>query len=234
MIDHRELASCRNPAQRAARPRYRPGVRRASLRVGNGLPRSGRVCAVLCLVLLTVTVAACTQAIPGTPLTAPGQLPRNPPGVSSSRPTPQPPPSRSGLDADVLPNECLLTADQFAALVGRPVREPQQRSVQRTDGSVGNACYAEAREGPPTPLAAINVYTVRSGTPADFVRAAPPGGRKYLAGLGEAAAVIDTAIGPTLQLAGPRHLVTIVALENAPSDEAWRAAGEAALARLPG
>ena len=133
----------------------------------------------------------------------------------------------------MLADECLLTAEQFAALVGRPVREPVQRSVKRSDGTVGNACYAEAREGSPVPLAAINVYTVRSGTPADFVRAAPPGGRRYLAGLGEAAAVVDTATGPTLQLASRRYLVTIVALENTPSDEAWRAAGEAALARLP-
>ena len=50
---------------------------------------------------------------------------------------------------------------------------------------------------------------------------------------GAGAAVIGTAAGPTLQLAGERYLVTILVSGRAPSDEEWRAAAGAALSRLP-
>jgi hypothetical protein len=137
------------------------------------------------------------------------------------------------LQSDVLPDECLLDAEELRALLGRAVRAPEQTVVDRDDGSRSSSCYANAAEGYPTPLAAINVYRVRSGTPAEFVRAAAPAGRA-LGGVGEAAALLDTAAGPTLQVAGRAHLVTVVVLGRGPDDDAWRAAGTAALARLPG
>ena len=77
------------------------------------------------------------------------------------------------------------------------------------------------------------MYRVRTGTPADFVRAAPPGGHE-LPGVGDAAVVLDTATGPTLQLAGHGHLVTILVLDRAPTEAAWRAAATAALTPLGG
>ena len=46
--------------------------------------------------------------------------------------------------------------------------------------------------------------------------------------------MIDTHTGPTLQLASPRYLVTILVSGTTPPDEAWRTAALAALARLPG
>jgi hypothetical protein len=82
------------------------------------------------------------------------------------------------------------------------------------------------------PVAMINVYGVLSGTPADYVRAGGTAGRRELPGVGEAAVVIDTQTGPTMQLASPRYLVTILVSGGTPSDEAWRAAAEAALSRL--
>jgi hypothetical protein len=136
------------------------------------------------------------------------------------------------LEPDVLPDECLLDAPQLAALLGRPVRPPEQSVVRRDDGSRSSSCYVAPSEGAPTPLAAINVYRVRAGTPRDFVRAAAAGGRA-LTGAGEAAAVLDTAVGPTLQVAGARFLVTLVVQGREPRDDAWRAAARAALARLP-
>jgi hypothetical protein len=137
------------------------------------------------------------------------------------------------LQSDVLPDECLLDADELRALLGRAVLAPEQMVVARDDGSRSSSCYANAAEGYPTPLAAINVYRVRSGTPAEFVRAAAQGGRS-LGGVGEAGALLDTAAGPTLQVAGRAYVVTVVVLGRGPDDDAWRAAGTAALARLPG
>jgi len=135
-----------------------------------------------------------------------------------------------GLDADVLADECLLTAVELGELVDRPVRPPEQGTVDRRDGSRSAGCVVIAESGP---VALVNVYGVRTGTPADYVRAADAGGRRELPGVGAGAAVIGTAAGPTLQLASERHLVTILVSGGVPSDEEWRAAAEAALSRLP-
>ena len=129
----------------------------------------------------------------------------------------------------MLADECLLDAAQLGALLGRPVRV-EQSVVRRDDGTRSTSCYAGATEGKPAPLAAINVYRVRSGTPSEFVHAA---GGRALGGAGEAATLLETAAGPTLQVAGPAFLVTLVVQGRSPPDEAWRAAARAALARLP-
>jgi hypothetical protein len=134
------------------------------------------------------------------------------------------------LQADVLADECLLDAGQVSALLGRPARA-EQSVVQRADGTRSAGCYAAAVDGPRAPSAAINVYRVQSGTPAEFVQAA---GGRALAGVGEAATLLETGAGPTLQVAGPAHLVTLVVQGRSPPDGAWRAAARAALARLPG
>ncbi len=133
------------------------------------------------------------------------------------------------LDADALADECLLDATQLGALLDRPVRA-EQAVVRRTDGTRSTSCYVGPADGPREPLAAINVYRVRAGTPAEAVRAA--GGRS-LPGLGEAATLLQTAAGPTLQVASPRFLVTLLVQGRSPPDDAWRAAARAALARLP-
>ena len=133
----------------------------------------------------------------------------------------------------MLADECLLDARQLAALLGRPVRAPAQSVVRRDDGSRSSSCYVAPAEGDPAPSAAINVYRVRTGTPAQFVSAGAPGGRR-LTGIGEAAAVLDTVAGPTLQVASARFVVTVAVQGREPGDAAWRAAARAALARLPG
>jgi hypothetical protein len=135
-----------------------------------------------------------------------------------------------GLDADVLADECLLTAAELGELVDAAVGPPQQGTIDRGDGSRSAGCVVTAGSGP---VALVNVYGVLSGSPADYVRAAGTGGRRELPGVGAGAAVIGTAAGPTLQLAGERYLVTILVTGSAPSDEEWRAAAEAAFARLP-
>ncbi|MEJ3655373.1 hypothetical protein WEH80_20600 [Actinomycetes bacterium KLBMP 9759] len=136
--------------------------------------------------------------------------------------------ARPGLQSDVLTDECLLTTAEITRLVGRPVDAPAQGDVARGDGSTGSSCVAAAGA---EPVAMINVYRVRSGVPADVVRSAV--GRHDLRGVGDAAAVLDTVAGPTLQVAGPRFLVTILVAGRMPDDEAWRAAAAAALGRLP-
>jgi hypothetical protein len=139
-------------------------------------------------------------------------------------------PRIDGLVADVLTDECLLTAAEFGELVDLPVEPPIQGTVDRGDGSRGAACVVAAGA---EPVALVNVYGVREGAPADYVRAAGAAGRRELPGLGAGASVIGTAAGPTLQLASDRYLVTILVSGSVPSDEEWRAAAEAALARLP-
>jgi hypothetical protein len=191
-------------ARRAAPPGYRRRVWRV------------RVCAVVAAAVLPLAGAGCSTVVPGT-ATAAG-------GPSS------PPAALAGLDADVLPDECLLTAAELAELVDLPVQPPRQGTVERGDGSASAGCAAVSGT---EPVALVNVYGVRSGTPADYVRAGDAGGRRELPGVGEAAVVVGTAAGPTLQLAGRRYLVTILVSGRAPSDEEWRVAAEAALARLP-
>jgi hypothetical protein len=131
-------------------------------------------------------------------------------------------PRIDGLVADVLADECLLTATELGELVDLPVEPPAQGTVDRGDGSRSAACVVTAGS---EPVALVNVYAVRSGSPADYVRAAGVGGRRELPGVGA---------GPTLQLAGERYLVTILVSGSVPSDEEWRAAAEAALSRIPG
>jgi hypothetical protein len=170
-----------------------------------------RVCGVVTALVLPLVGAGCTTVVAGSAAAAGPRI--------------------DGLDADVLADECLLTAAEFGELVDLPVAPPEQGSVDRGDGSRGAACVVTAGS---EPVALVNVYGVRTGTPADYVRIADAAGRRELPGIGAGAAVIGTAAGPTLQLAGERYLVTILVSGSVPSDEEWRAAAEAALLRLPG
>jgi hypothetical protein len=201
------------------------------------------VAAVVAVAVGLLAAAGCTTTVEGSGAAAPSPTPAatsTPPtgprpttsGPTTSGPTTSGPPlPRSALRSAGLPDECLLNAAEFGALVGRPVRPPEQSSVGWANGSVSSGCVATAAG---EPVAMTNVYGVRTGAPADYVRAAPTGGHRELPGVGEAAIVLDTATGPTLQLAGEKYLVTILVSAATPSDDAWRAAGAAALSRLPG
>lgn len=179
-----------------------------------------------------LAMTACSVALPGHPGVAPvgAAATGGHSAVGPTVPVAAPPGPRSALDPDPLPDECLLDASQVGTLVGTTVRLPTESVLIRSDGSVSRSCVANAGHDP---VAMINVYRVRTGTPADFVRAGGPG-RRELSGAGEAAAIVDTAIGPTLQVAGPTYLVTIMVVRGRPGDDAWRSAAVAALARLPG
>ncbi len=177
-------------------------------------------------VLLGGASAGCAAVVPGTAAAAPPSVPDTP------APTPSASPSgaRSALVPDPIPDECLLNASEFGALVGGAVRPPEETTVDRGDGSRGSSCVVTAGSDP---IAMINVYRVGTGTPADYVRAGGAGGRRVLADIGQAAVVVDTAAGPTLQLASPTYLVTILVSGRRPAEDAWRAAATAALSRLP-
>jgi hypothetical protein len=171
-------------------------------------------------VVLGAPAAGCTVTVPGTAAAAAPDAGTGSPGPAGTR---------SELVADPVADECLLNASEFGALVGGPVQPPEQATVARGDGSAGSSCVATSGRDP---VAMINVYRVRTGAPADYVRAGG-GGRRVLAGAGQAAVLVDTAAGPTLQLASPTYLVTILVSGAVPGDDAWRAAAAAALARLP-
>jgi hypothetical protein len=177
-----------------------------------------RVGAAVAAAALPLIGTGCTAVVPGS-------------ATAATRGSIQESGSHSGLlDADVLADECLLTTAELSELVDVPVERPEQGTVDRADGSRSAGCMVTAGT---EPVALLNVYAVRSGTPADYVRASRAAGRRELAGVDGGAAVIGTAAGPTLQLAGERYLVTILVSGHTPSDEEWRAAAEAALSRLP-
>ena len=132
------------------------------------------------------------------------------------------------LVADPTEDECVLTASEVQALVGAPVERTTMTSIPGVDERPNRGCVAVEGENQ---LVLMNVYRVRSGTPADAVRG-PADGRRPLDGVGEAAAIVAGRVGPSLQAAGQRHLVTLAVAYVDPSDDAWRAAGRAALARL--
>jgi hypothetical protein len=169
-----------------------------------------RACAVVAAVVLPLAGTGCTTVVEGS--------------AASARPR------IDGLDAEVLADECLLTAAELGELVDLPVQPPQQGTVDRGDGSRSAGCVVTTESGP---VALVNVYEVRTGTPADYVRAAGAAGRRELPGVGAGAAVIGTAAGPTLQLASERYLVTILVSGGVPTDNEWRAAAEVALSHLP-
>ncbi|MCW0216010.1 MAG: hypothetical protein OJJ54_21900 [Pseudonocardia sp.] len=152
----------------------------------------------------------------------------------------EPPPAAGGtpvrvvgplLVGDAVRDECLLDAAGLAALLASPTTPPANSTTTRPDGTTTHSCTATATEGDPRAIAAVNVYGVRDGTPADVVRAGA--GRREMSEVGDAAAVVDTASGPTMQIASGTYLVTIAVAERRPSDAEWRAAGRAALSRLP-
>jgi len=225
--------------------------RRATVRSVGG-PWSRLLLALLAVLLAGTGAAGCTRVVAGTPAAAPPHaFPATPTARSGSvrvgaavpgdTGTPGPTtdagtatgsagPEAATLAPDVIADECLLDTAQFTALLGRPMRPPVESVVQRDDGSRSSLCYAGPVDGA-GPAAAMNVYRVRAGTPAQFVRAA---GGRALSGAGEVAKVLDTAAGPTLQVASARFLVTVVVQGREPDDAAWRAAARAALARLPG
>ena len=177
---------------------------------------------------LLVLGSGCSRTVAGAPSEAAGAPPAKP-GSAGNTFSATARARAPALQSDVLADECLLDAGQFGTLLGRRVRA-EQSVVRRDDGTRSTSCYAGAVDGPPTPLAALNVYRVQSGTPADLVRAS---GGRALEGAGEAATVLETAGGPTLQVAGRSFLVTLVVQGRSPPDAAWRAAARAALARLP-
>lgn len=186
----------------------------------------------LVAIVAAAVLAGCTQHIAGTPVAGPGPAAAADGSEIGSAPSATLGP-RGGLASDVLADECLLDRDRIAALVGRPVLEPTQREVLREDGSVSSSCYADSTDAYPVPVAAVNVYRPRTGTAAQYVATAPLGGRRDLPDLGAAAAVFDTATGPTVQVAGEDYLVTIAVLEGAPDEQAWRVAAQVALDALP-
>jgi hypothetical protein len=168
--------------------------------------------------------AGCAQAIAGNAVAEP------PPAVGTTVAAP----ARSTgpvLLGDAVRDECLLDAAELTALLDAPVARPENGTTTHADGTTSRGCTAATTDGDPPALAAVNVYGVRGGGPADVVRAGL--GRREMSEVGDAAAVVDTASGPTMQIASRGYLITIAVTERKPSDAQWRAAGRAALSHLP-
>ncbi|WP_214404309.1 hypothetical protein [Pseudonocardia lacus] len=131
------------------------------------------------------------------------------------------------LVADPVADECVLSAPEAEALIRLPVERTAMTSIPGPDEVPAPGCVAFQGENQQV---LMNVYEVRSGTPADAVRARD--GLRAIDGVGEAAGVVMARTGPTLYVAGNRFLVTIAVAFREPSDDAWRAAGRAALDRV--
>jgi len=170
------------------------------------------------IVLVGPAVLVAVLVLGGCAVSVPGRAVPEPAAVASSAP---PAASRSPtLVADVLADECLLDADGFALLLEAPVEPP-------ATGGEPRACTTAATRGTPRALASVNVYGVRDGSPVDLLRS----GRE-LVGVGDAARVVETVGGPTLQIAAGEHLVTIAVAEREPDDGRWAEAAARAVAAL--
>lgn len=133
------------------------------------------------------------------------------------------------LVADPVGDECVLNAAEVQALIGEPADRTAMTSIPQADGSSVRGCVAFRGENQ---LVLMNAYRVRNASPADAVHNGPADGRRFLDGVGEDAAVVDSRVGPILQVAGRRFLVTVAVAGHVPSDDAWRTAGKAALDRV--
>ncbi len=132
------------------------------------------------------------------------------------------------LVADPVADECVLTAPEAQALTGIPLDRTVMTSIPGPEERPNPGCVAVRGE---SQFVLMNVYGVRPGAPADALRDVPAGGRA-LDGVGRAAVIVPARAGPTLQVAGDTYLVTIAVAGVDPSDDAWRAAGNAALDRV--
>lgn len=188
------------------------------------------------LVAAVVLVSSCAQTVTGA-ATTPGESTPAPTletlsqGVPGAPPeAPPATPSDGPLVPDVIADECLLTATELTALLGVSV-QPAQVTTAPNDAIKVPSCVATPTAGPAMPAGVVNVYAIRGSTPAEYVRSR--GGRD-LAGVGEAARVVRTGSATVLRVARGSFLITISALRGSPNDDVWRAAGNAALGRLPG
>jgi hypothetical protein len=132
------------------------------------------------------------------------------------------------LVADPVADECVLNAAEVQALIGAQVDRTAMTSVPGADGRPVRGCVAARGDNQ---LVLMNVYRVRGGTPTDAVRSADGADRRFLDGVGQAAAIVPARTGPALQVAGKRFLVTLEAGYLNPTDDAWRAAGRTAIDR---
>lgn len=167
----------------------------------------------LLLVVVLVLVAGCAVAVPGRAVP-------EPPVAETAVPETAVPAAPAQLVADVLTDECLLDAEGFGLLLESPVDPP-------TNGGEPRSCATAATRGTPRALAAINVYGVRGGAPVDLLRSGRP------LAVGDAAVVVETAGGPTLQVAAGAFLVTIAVAEREPDEARWLEAGRRVVERLP-
>jgi hypothetical protein len=150
------------------------------------------------------------------------------PPVPGQREKDQAPPAVS-LVADPVNDECVLNAAEVQALIGAQVDRTGMTTVPGADGRPVRGCVAARGD---SQLVLMNVYRVRGGTPADAVHSADGADRRFLDGVGEAAAIVPARTGPALQVAGKRFLVTLEAGYLTPSDDAWRVAGRIAIDRV--
>ncbi|MET0191231.1 MAG: hypothetical protein ABW212_19685, partial [Pseudonocardia sediminis] len=92
------------------------------------------------------------------------------------------------LTSDVVPDECLLDAKGFGALLGATVPAPANHVVTRPGGATTRSCFAVATSGSPAPTGSVNVYRVNTGTPVAFLRTAT--GSRPLTGVGDGAVLV--------------------------------------------
>lgn len=166
---------------------------------------------------------------PGRVTTAPPARTDAPAGSLVAHPS-APPSAPPPLTSDVLADECLIAAGPLAGLLGTaPATPAANAEVRRPDGSTARSCFAVGGSA----MVSVNAYTTNTTTPTGHLRTAV--GARPLDGTGDgtAAVLVETAGGPTMQLATPRWLVTVAVAGHTPTDEQWRAAATSATAALP-
>ena len=143
------------------------------------------------------------------------------------------------LPGDLVPNvlddECLLTADELGALVGRTGMRGD--NTELAGGGARRSCFY-APEVADDPVARIDVYSSSSLPPPELVARIAANGGRALTGVGQGAVVVTGQDGATeLVVASPSLLAVLTVLPGGaavpPPDQAFAVAGMAIAGRLP-
>jgi hypothetical protein len=133
-----------------------------------------------------------------------------------------------------------LTAAEFGALVGKSVDNDQASRFDDEKGSWIHSCayYANVGRASPGLSGEIRVFTMKNNTPLppDAIDKAGhdrPGSHR-IAGIGNGVRVDPDTHNARMVVATAIFLVTVLATDATPSDNAWATAARAIVARLPG
>jgi hypothetical protein len=170
--------------------------------------------------------------------TTPARSTSRSPAPTTTAATTTPADAGGALPGDLTPNvvedECLLSAAEFAALTGRAAVRAE--NTELAGGGGRRSCFYTP-EGADDPAARIDVYASASLPPPELVARIAANGGRALPGVGRGAALVSGQGGAVELVVASATLLTVLTVlpsgaVAAPPDAAWVAAGNAMAAHL--